>query len=154
MLCSPIIYYVKCGKQKLEENEGGGLVNQIHASFKSPGCTVSVSNMAPHAITDGTRNVAPISSKKRGKQGSECSKLKTPYKIGEIFQVKSKRKLLNLKGRTYKKSSTVQLKKLCALGKMRKSKCQSRRSCLLRQPGSLFHPMFPPRQGPHYLPKQ
>ena len=86
MLHSAIIYHVQFGKQKLGEDEEIELVNQIDASFPSPGWTASVTNVAPHSkctLTEGKENITPISSKKRGKQESENSKLKTPYKYRE-----------------------------------------------------------------------
>ena len=70
MLHSTIIYHVQIGKQKLGEDKEVELVSQIDASFPSPGCSASVFNMVPHskyAITEGKENIAPISSKKRGK---------------------------------------------------------------------------------------
>ena len=105
MLHSAVTYHVQFGKQKLGEDGEVELVNQIDASFPSPGCPVSVSNVTPnskYAITEGKENIAPISSNNRGKQGSEGSKLKTPYRDRANSAGKIKRKLLNLKGRTCK----------------------------------------------------
>ena len=65
MLHCTIKYHVQVGKEKVGEDEEVGLVNQIEAYFPSPGCTLSVSNMATHskyAVTEDNENVAPISS--------------------------------------------------------------------------------------------
>ena len=105
MLHSTIIYHIQFGKQKLGEDEEVELVNQIDASFPSPGCPASVSNVAPHckyALTEGKDNVAPVSSKREVNKGQKVTSSKHPTKIGKTVQVEWKRKLLNLRGSTYK----------------------------------------------------
>ena len=75
-------------------------MNQIDAYLPSPGCTVSVSNVATHskyAITEDKENVAPISCKNRGKQRSEGSKHKTPHKDGEHSAVDTEKKAVKSK---------------------------------------------------------
>ena len=106
MLNCAIIYHVQVGKQKVGEDEDVGLVNQIDAYFQSPGCTVSASNVATHskyAITEDKENVAPISSKKRGKQGLKGRKLKTPYKDRGNSVGKTEKKLVKSKGEDLQK---------------------------------------------------
>ena len=56
---------------------------KIDAYFPSPGCTLSVPNVATPCkdpITEDKENVGPISSRKRDEQGSSGSRLKAPYK--------------------------------------------------------------------------
>ena len=77
-------------------------MNQIDAHVPSPGCTVSVSNVATHskdAIAKDKGNVAPISSKRRGKQGLKGSKLKAPYKDRDNNAGKTKTKVVKSKGK-------------------------------------------------------
>ena len=49
MLHSIFIYHVLFGEQKVGKDEEVELMYQIDAPFQLPGCTASVSNMAPHS---------------------------------------------------------------------------------------------------------
>ena len=101
-------HYLSCTIWETEPRGGWGgrASDPNYAYIPSPGYNVSVSNMDTYfkdAITEDKENIAPISSKKRGTQGSKGSKLKAPDKDRENSANKTKRKVVKSKGKDLQK---------------------------------------------------